>query len=235
MNNKEINAFFTMSKKEAERALSQYDGYEKSSADYQDLRKKMEARAKTKVRALVEGKLKLGDVRNEWDFAEPEAHFLAVFQGNYDDYLYAYFFLYHWGMHVYSTGQCLNGAQFMIQASTCAGYWKGARERDDWLQFKDIAKQTKIDRGKKVGEGRAFYFQPVREELVRLLISECPAGGWRFKTKAAEAVSDKLQIFIDTHGIDLKADNLESTILRWSSEKYPDVKAAFDKVVRKPL
>ncbi|CNG42245.1 hypothetical protein [Yersinia intermedia] len=235
MNNKEINEFFTITKEEAERTLSQYGGYEKSNADYQDLLKKMEERAKKTVRALAEGKLKLGDVRNEWDFVEPDARFLAVFKGNYDDYLYAYFFLYHWGKHVYSTGKCLSGVRFMVQASTCAGYWKGARERDDWLQLKDIAKQTKIDSGKKVGEGRASYFQPVREELVRLLMSECPAEGWRFKTKAAKAVLDKLQIFIDTHEIDLKADNLESTILRWSSEKYPDVKAAFAKVVRKPL
>lgn len=233
MNNKEIDAFFTMAKQEAERLLFQYGGNEKNSGDYQSLRKKLEKVAERKVTVLARGELKLGEVANEWDFVESEANFSALFKGDYNPYLYASFFLYHWGLYIYSTGECLSSARFMIQASTYAGYWKGARERDEWLQAQEVAKKTKIDSGKKVGEGRAAYFQPVREELVRLLMTECPAEGWRFKTKAAEAVSGKLQIFIDTHELELKADNLESTILRWSSAKYPEVEAAFAKVVQK--
>lgn len=222
-----------MAKQEAERLLFQYGGNEKSSGDYQNLRKKLEKVAERKVTVLAKGELKLGEVANEWDFVESEANFSALFKGDYNPYLYASFFLYHWGLYIYSTGECLSSARFMIQASTYAGYWKGARERDEWLQAQEVAKKTKIDSGKKVGEGRAAYFQPVREELVRLLMTECPAEGWRFKTKAAEAVSGKLQIFIDTHELELKADNLESTILRWSSAKYPEVEAAFAKVVQK--
>lgn len=233
MNNKEIEGFFNMAKQEVEKRIFHYGGDEESITDYQKLRTKLEKAAKRKVSVLARGELKLGEVVNEWDFVESEANFAALFKGDYNPYLYASFFLYHWGLYVYSIGECLRGARFMIQASTYAGYWKGARERDEWLQAQEVTKKTKIDSGKKVGEGRAAYFQPVREELVRLLMTECPAVGWRFKTKAAEAVAGKLQIFIDTHGLELKADNLESTILRWSSAKYPEVEAAFAKVVQK--
>lgn len=233
MNNRAKDEFFTMAKKEAEKRLSLNSCDEESRAGYQNLREKLEKAAKKKVGALIKGDHKLGEVTNEWDFVESEAYYSAIFEGDYTPYLYASFFFYHWGIYVYSTGECLNGAQFMIQASTYAGYWKGAKDRDEWLQAQEVAKKTKIDSGKKVGEGRTAYFQPVREELVRLLMTECPAEGWRFKTKAAEAVSGKLQIFIDTHELELKADNLESTILRWSSAKYPEVEAAFAKVVQK--
>jgi len=233
MNNNDIDAFFAMAKQEAKKLLSLHSCDEESNADYRNLRKKLEKAAERKVGLLARGELKLGEVANECDFVESEAYFSAVFEGDYNPYLYASFFLYHWGLYVYSTGECLSGARFMIRASACAGNWKGARERDEWLQVQGVAKQTKIDSGKKVGEGRAAYFQPVREELVRLLMKECPAEGWRFKTKAAEAVSGKLQIFIDTHELELKADNLKRTILEWSSGRYPDVEAAFAKVVRK--
>ncbi len=232
MNNKDIDAFFNLAKHEAERLLFQYSDDDKSSGSYQHLRNKLEEAAVRKVRELARGELKFGEVLNEWDFVESEANFSALFKGNYNPYLYASFFLYHWGIYIYSTGECLSSLRFMIQASTYAGYWKGARERDEWLQAQEVAKQTKIDNGKKVGDGRAAYFQPVREELIRLLMTECPAEGWRFKTKAAEAISGKLQIFIDTHEFELKADNLENTILRWSS-KYPDIEVAFARVLRK--
>lgn len=121
----------------------------------------------------------------------------------------------------------------MIQASTYTAYRRGARERDEWLLGQETAKQTKIDSGKKVGGRRAVYFNPVRDELVRLLITECPDEGWRSKAKAAESIADKLNFFIDSHGIKLNADNLESTVLRWSSAKYPEVKKAFAQVIRK--
>ncbi|MCS3422451.1 hypothetical protein M2403_001031 [Rahnella sp. BIGb0603] len=113
--------------------------------------------AERKVTVLAKGELKLGEVANEWDFVESEANFSALFKGDYNPYLYASFFLYHWGLYIYSTGECLSSARFMIQASTYAGYWKGARERDEWLQAQEVAKKTKIDSGKKVGEGRAAY------------------------------------------------------------------------------
>ncbi|HFI5640958.1 TPA: hypothetical protein ACGQVP_001973 [Raoultella planticola] len=233
MNNKDIEVFFNMAKQEVEKRIFHYGGDEKSTTDYQNLRTKLEKAAKRKVSMLAGGKLESGEVVNEWDFVESEANFAALFKGDYNHYLYASFFLYHWGLYVYSIGECLKGARFMIQASTYVGYWKGARERDEWLLEQEVAKQAKIDSGKKVGERRAAYFQPVREELVRLLITECPDEGWRSKAKAAEAVSYKLQEFSDAHGIELNADNLQSTVLRWSSAKYPEVKKAFAQVIRK--
>ncbi|HCB0205071.1 hypothetical protein ACHEUO_07660 [Klebsiella oxytoca] len=233
MNNKEIDVFFNMAKQEVEKRIFHYGGDEESITDYQNLRTKLEKTAKKKVSVLAKGKLESGEVENEWDFVESEANFAALFKGDYNPYLYASFFLYHLGLYVYSIGECLKGGGFMIQASTYAGYWKGARERDEWLLGQETAKQAKIDSGKKAGEGRAAYFQPVRDELVRLLITECPNEGWRFKTIAADAVSCKLQKFIDAHGIKLNADNLQSTVLRWSSDKYPEVKKAFAQVVRK--
>lgn len=233
MNNKEIEDFFSMAKQEVEKRIFHYGGDEQSTTDYQNLHTKLEKAAKRKVSALARGKLESGEVVNEWDFVESEANFAALFKGDYNPYLYASFFLYHWGLYVYSIGECLRGARFMIQASTYAGYWKGARERDEWLLGQEVAKQAKIDSGKKVGEGRAAYFQPVREELVRLLIAECPVDGWRFKTEAVKVVENKLKIFISEQGIKLDADNLQSTVLRWSSAKYPEVKKAFAQVIRK--
>ncbi|MBZ7216170.1 hypothetical protein FMK62_24550 [Klebsiella grimontii] len=233
MNIKEMDPFFTIAKQEAERRQSAYRGDEESNTGYKNLCMELEALAEEKVGRIVRRELKLGEVVNEWEFVESDANFAARFKGDYNLYLYASFFLYHWGLHVYSTEDSLSGVRFMIQASTYAGYWKGARERDEWLEGEEVARQAKRDSGKKVGEGRAAYFQPVRDELVRLLMAECPGEGWRFKTEAAKAVLAKLQIFIDANGIELKTDNLESTVLRWSSAKYPDVEAAFAQVVRK--
>lgn len=109
---------------------------------------------------------------------------------------------------------------------------------------------TKIERGEvsdwvmlqgaiRGGVAKAALNIPVKEQAVKLLYENVPPnGGWKNRTKAAEAIAAELWEFIEQQNkiekrITLDPDNLVITLKQWASKDKDDqLLEAFNKTVR---
>lgn len=108
----------------------------------------------------------------------------------------------------------------------------GAGLYADRVETAELALKKKQDHGKKGGEVTGSALAPARDELKRLLETNCPSEGWKTKTAAIDSVVGQLTDFVETHKIKLKTDNLYNAILTWC-KRYPALKDVLESSLHK--
>lgn len=129
---------------------------------------------------------------------------------NYDinGYLYWARLNFYWGEHEWRQGDQTEGVWFMVQATKALALWQGYLDGLDRREHEESIQQRRKNSGSKGGFKRAGRYQPVKEELIRLLKEEKPETGWKTKRDAVDTIEPKLWRFID--GPYRKAFNKES-------------------------
>lgn len=180
-----------------------------------------------------------------------EVYCNARFEGQFQRYLFLSLVCKLWGQAKYKTGKKNEGHKFLAEANYYYGLWKGTLEFDEWNTCKEISQAEGADSAQKGGQARGRKFDAVKSELVRLLKTKVPAGGWKNKTTAADEITADLWIFIQTENeiikkenallpsykqkkqpIIMKEDNLGRTVLDWSRDDE-NIKEAFSLVLKK--
>ncbi|MFS7159301.1 hypothetical protein AB6825_10500 [Serratia proteamaculans] len=171
--------------------------------------------------------------------------------GQFQSYLFLSLICKRWGQANYKTGKQKEGYKFLAEANYYYGLWKGTLEFDEWNTCKEISQAEGADSAQKGGQARGRKFDAVKSELVRLLKTRVPAGGWKTKTIAVAEIIADLWIFIQTENeiikkentllpsyrqkrqpINMKKDNLERSVLDWSRNDE-NIKEAFSLVLEK--
>lgn len=118
---------------------------------------------------------------------------------NYDinGYLYWALLNFYWGEHEWDQGEQTEGIWFMVQATRALALWLGYLDGLDRREHEESVQQRRKSSGSKGGFKRAGRYQPVKEELIRLLKEEKPETGWKTKRDAVDAIEHKLWRFID--------------------------------------
>ncbi|MGH8049291.1 MAG: hypothetical protein ACREPB_01375 [Arenimonas sp.] len=65
------------------------------------------------------------------------------------------------------------------------------------------------------GAAKAKKYQPLKDEIIRLLETKCPSEGWRDSAEAIKSIIDELRIFHTKNRI---SSNLENLLRIWSKK-----------------
>ncbi|WP_049010716.1 hypothetical protein [Enterobacter kobei] len=225
-----LDGVFDSVKKEAERFMSCFSGSHDDVSSYNELRDRCESKAKEKINKFKEEGGHIMD--DNFECMLYDANFSAQWNGKFGTYLAIAFFFYHWGQYCYSSGLRREGLLFMARAAGCGGVWQGAGLYADRVETAELALKKKQDHGKKGGEVTGSALAPARDELKRLLETNCPSEGWKTKTAAIDSVVGQLTDFVETHKIKLKTDNLYNAILTWC-KRYPALKDVLESSLHK--
>lgn len=180
-----------------------------------------------------------------------DVFFNAKIKGQFQSYLFLSLICKRWGQANYKTGKKKEGYKFLTEANYYFGLWKGTIEFNEWNTCKEINQAEETENAYKGGQARGRKFDAVKSELVRLLKTRVPAGGWKTKTTAVAEIIADLWFFIQTENeiikkensvlpsykqkkqpIIMKEDNLGRTVLDWSRDDE-NIKEAFSAVLMK--
>lgn len=124
----------------------------------------------------------------------------------------------------------------LVQAWYCLG-------RAQWWSSDEALPEDPRQQGREKARNAAYVrseknFGWVREEVVRLLESSAPPGGWKNPHAAAVALTPNISEFMKQEpkrrsaSTNLKSENLQETLYTWMREN-PEIKAAFERTCKK--
>lgn len=244
-----MKKIFELLKSEFERTLSQIKGSgigEKNKIDKEINQQILAIRQR-----YPDEKQARKQIEQQWENVYFEVN--AARKINENIYLRWAMLNYYWGIYEWARGCRLEGIKFMVEATRAQGLWQGYLEGLERFELIESLRQQRKVSGSEGGLERAGRYQPVKEELLRLLRSEAPREGWPTKRKAVDAIEGKLWRFIDgpyrnafkkesiqrhkdtgreRKPFSMIKENLDRTILDWSRNDKT-IKAAFFQAIRK--
>lgn len=125
--------------------------------------------------------------------------------------------VYHWGLSILNENKTIASVA-LYEASglfdTCLGmvYAKSLDEKQ-----KKISKK-RVKAGRKGGETKAEVYELIQQELIRLLVENCPEGRWKTKVAAVEHVFSSLWQFVKK----IQLTNISSPLSTMTEDKLMD-------------
>lgn len=247
LGNNMMNKIFKRIKSEFDSFITRVDTSEIRSTE------KLDEKVAQKIEEIREDYPDLKQARKCVKDKYSDIYYLVNIRRNYyiNGYLYWALLNFYWGEHEWKQGDQTEGIWFMVQATKALALWQGYLDGLDRREHEESVQQRRKSSGSKGGFKRAGRYQPVKEELIRLLKEEKPETGWKTKREAVDAIEPKLWRFIDgpyrkafnkeniqrrkafeleRKPFSMVRENLDRTMLDWSRNDEA-IKNAFQQVI----
>lgn len=160
----------------------------------------------------------------------------ARWKGEPDILLAIAFVCRQWGALLYRRGAKAEAHRYVLLALKQINIWTGAY----WGLEMEVAKcasvNDKYEASRRGGKNSAKRYNPIKDEVIRLLKKNVPEGGWKSKAAAINSLEQEITKFIDTgprkNAYYPSWDSLHKTISDWSRNDM-DMKKTFAEVVNK--